>query len=281
MSHAGAKLGFLVLVLLQVGSLAMGQGSMAPWPSFPEHHLQGISRNWPTPFPGGYPPNHDIDVSGGWSHELATSVYASHSKSLSAHWPANHFRDLSNDWGGDTEFPDHLRAISRGFNHVPNHVSTVSDGWSHGVTTSSFNPHQKSVSQHWPSGHIRANSCNNVPADPEVSHIQSISASWGEGGHSVEYSAYWPTNHVVQISRTYPSGHHRGMSAAFPPSHHHAVSKGWAGPTGWPTNHAKSLSLEWDGPYPEGWTDFPSNHDWFTSAKDLAGLAATIGKLLK
>lgn len=208
---------------------------------------------------------------------MLVSDHHVHQKLYSDNWPPNHLREFSDKWGPDTEFPNHMRATSRDFDHVPNHLTNASDGWTHGVHTTKFDePHQASISQHWPSNHIRVHSVNNIPAEPVTCHMMPISFYWEDQGHSEAYSSYWPTNHIVQMSRTFPAGHNRGMSSSFPPSHHHTVSKGWSGPTAWPTNHATSLSTDWDGPYPPGWPDFPTNHSWFTSARDIAGIAGSL-----
>jgi hypothetical protein len=181
---------------------------------FPEGHLQGISKHWPTPIPS-WPPNHDETFSKTWRHDVETSQNGTHNARISDGWPGGHYSSISKGWPKGTgstttrtnpplhdhfeskmgrrlesvtttvTYPIHDTKTSSTYGHVPNHYYFVSKTWGHRTETSSIGNHQLSVSEHWPGNHITDNSNNGRPNDPNTEHVKKISKFNVDNGHGV------------------------------------------------------------------------------------------------
>ena len=147
---------------------------------FPEGHVQGISKYWPSPMPS-WPANHDEALSKAWGHDVQTSQGIGHESRISAGWPGGHHSSISASWPTGTEvsthpvlvpfisaytapattattYPIHDVKASSTYGHTPNHYVFVSKTWGHVTKISRVGDHQLSISEHWPGNHVTNNS---------------------------------------------------------------------------------------------------------------------------
>ncbi|MCC6662018.1 MAG: hypothetical protein IT437_14170 [Phycisphaerales bacterium] len=86
----------------------------------------------------------------------------------------------------------------------------------------------------------------------EQVHNTTVSAEWGEHGHTVSVSGAggWPPTHFASFSQTWSTGHEVSSSSRYPPNHNYLISKGWQGHDAtvsgfWPPNHERVRSDGW------------------------------------